>query len=70
MGDFDGRSNREFIQFLSYAFRSATEVQSHLYVALDQGYIDEEQFDELYHQALRVKKLINGFIRYLKGAKR
>ena len=67
---FDGRSNREFIQFLSYAFRSATEVQSHLYVALDQGYIDEEQFDALYHQALRVKKLINGFIRYLKGAKR
>lgn len=67
---FDGRSNREFIQFLGYAFRSATEVQSHLYVALDQGYIDEEQFDELYHQALRVKKLINGFIRYLKGAKR
>ena len=32
---FDGRSTREFIRFLGYAFRSATEVQSHLYVALD-----------------------------------
>lgn len=67
---FDGRSNQEFIQFLGYAFRSATEVQSHLYVALDQGYINEEQFDEMYQRAVRVKKLINGFIRYLKSAKR
>ena len=28
---FDGGSNREFIKFLGYALRSATEVQSHLY---------------------------------------
>lgn len=67
---FDGRSNQEFIHFLGYAFRSATEVQSHLYVALDQGYIDKGRFDQLYGQAVEVKKLINGFIRYLKSAKR
>jgi len=36
---FDSQSNKAFIQFLGYALRSATEVQSHLYVALDQGYV-------------------------------
>ncbi|MFQ6117372.1 MAG: four helix bundle protein [Candidatus Bipolaricaulia bacterium] len=28
---FDSQSNQAFIQFLGYALRSATEVQSHLY---------------------------------------
>ena len=33
---FDSQSSKSFIQFLEHALRSATEVQSHLYVALDQ----------------------------------
>jgi len=64
---FDGRSTQEFIRFLGYAFRSATEVQSHLYVARDQEYLDEDAFAGVYDQAITVKKLLNGFIRYLKG---
>ena len=67
---FDGRSTQEFILFLGYAFRSATEVQSHLYVALDQDYLVKDEFADLYQQAVETKKLINGFIRYLKEAKR
>ena len=67
---FDGRSTQEFIRFLGYAFRSATEVQSHLYVALDQDYLVKDAFADLYQQAVETKKLINGFIRYLKEAKR
>jgi len=67
---FDGRSTQEFIRFLGYAFRSATEVQSHLYVALDQDYLVKDEFADLYQQAVETKKLINGFIRYLKEAKR
>lgn len=67
---FDGRSTQEFIRFLGYAFRSATEVQSHLYVALDQDYLVKDEFANLYQQAVETKKLINGFIRYLKEAKR
>jgi four helix bundle protein len=66
---FDGRSTQEFLRFLGYAFRSATEVQSHLYVALDQAYVRKEDFDAVYQQATEVKKLINGFIRYLSQAK-
>jgi hypothetical protein len=28
----------------------AAEVQTHLYIALDQGYIDQEKFDEVYER--------------------
>lgn len=67
---FDSQSNQGFIQFLGYALRSATEVQSHLYVALDQDYIEEEKFNELYQQASKAKSLISGFMRYLKSSSR
>jgi len=67
---FDSRSDQEFIRFLSYAFRSASELQSHLYIALDQGYVSQEQFDQLYSEAVGVKKLLNGFIRYLQSKPR
>ena len=67
---FDARSTLEFVRFLGYAFRSATEVQSHLYVALDQDYLMQNEFENLYQQAVETKKLINGFIRYLRKAAR
>jgi len=67
---FDGRSNQEFIRFLGYAFRSATELQSHLYVALDRQYVSQERFNALYERAAAIKKLPNGFIRYLRTVKR
>ncbi len=33
---------------------SAAEVQSHLYVALDQMYIHEKEFNQIYEQAEKV----------------
>jgi len=65
---FDSQSNQEFIKFLGYAFRSATEVQSHLYIALDQNYITKEVFTSTYEHANKIKSLIRGFIRYLKNS--
>lgn len=64
---FDSGSNREFIKFLNYAVRSATEIQSHLYVALDQGYISQEEFDSLRDRTIKVKNLGSGFLRYLRS---
>jgi four helix bundle protein len=52
--------------FLYYALRSASEVQSHFYVALDQSYIAESQFTEVYEQASRTKSMIFRFIDYLR----
>jgi four helix bundle protein len=67
---FDRQSKKEFIKFLYYASGSASEVQSHLYVALDQNYISEQEFQKTYDQAKRTKGLVNGFIAYLKGRKK
>ena len=64
---FDSNSDDEFVRFLRYALRSGTEVQSHLYVALDQAYIDRDAFDSLYNQADKVRSIISGFIRYLRS---
>jgi four helix bundle protein len=65
---FDSQSSQAFIPFLGYALRSATEVQSHLYVALDQKYISQDEFSALYEQAAKVKSIIHGFMRYLRRA--
>jgi len=39
-------------------------------VALDAGYIDQEQFDQLYEMAETVGKLTGGLMRYLKNSDR
>ena len=62
---FSRRTTKEFVQFLFIAKGSAAEVQSQLYVALDQAYINEERFDELHAKSDEVARLISGFIRYL-----
>ena len=63
---FDSESNPEFIRFLRYAKRSYTEVQSQLYIALDEGYINSTEFKETYDLAARTRATIHGFITYLK----
>jgi four helix bundle protein len=67
---FDAGSNQEFQRFLLYSLRSSSEVQSHLYVALDQGYLDDKGFALLYGRSRSVKNLIGGFRRYLRSAPR
>ena len=47
------------------ALGSCKEIQSHLYVALDQGYADQEGFDDAYRQADMVGQLINAAINNL-----
>ena len=62
---FKAGSDREFIRFLKIARRSAAEVQSHLYVLLDRGYIKKDVFDKVYRACEDANGLIGGFIRYL-----
>jgi four helix bundle protein len=64
---FDSGSNLEFRRFLGYARRSASEVQSHLYVALDQGYLKAEEFDGLYERAEKVRRMVTSLSRYLRS---
>ena len=62
---FDSETNREFVRFLRYAKRSCTEVESELYVALDQKYVTNDAFKDVYDHAARTRAAIRGFIKYL-----
>lgn len=63
---FARRSNKEFVQFLFIAISSAAELQSHLYIAVDQSYVSKEVFNSLYEQAAKTSRIISGLIKYLR----
>jgi four helix bundle protein len=62
----DCESKAEFARFLGIARRSAVEVQSLLYTALDIGYIDAEVFQSIYDQAEKTKALTGAFMHSLR----
>lgn len=66
---FDAGSDAEFIRFLKIARRSASEVQSQLYLALDRQYITQQELNGTYEIAIETKRLINGLISYLRQSK-
>jgi four helix bundle protein len=55
------------VQFLFIAISSSAEVQSYLYIAVDQGYVSKETFDSIYNQAGKTSRIISGLIEYLLG---
>jgi four helix bundle protein len=63
---FVRRSSKEFVQFLFIAMSSAAEVQSHMYIAVDQGYVSKDAFDLIYEQANKTSRIISGLITYLR----
>jgi four helix bundle protein len=66
---FGSGSRPEFIRFLRYAQRSATELMSQLYIALDQAYITQDQFEQLRKLAEDAHATIGGFIKHLQTKK-
>ena len=66
---FGAGSDAEFVKFLGYARRSNSEVQSQCYAALDQKYLTEERFQELYAKANMIERQINTLISYLHRSK-
>lgn len=66
---FARRTHKEFVNFLGMAHASVAEVQSHLYIALDQNYISEKKFTELYYSADEVSRMIQGLVKYLRNPK-
>jgi four helix bundle protein len=67
---FDSGTNPEFVRFLKIARRSASEVQSQLYLAMDRAYISQEDLAIAYELATEAKRLINGMIGYLRRSRR
>lgn len=71
---YERDGNKEFLQFLSLAKGSVGEVKAQLYVALDTGFISQQEFHEIYELATQTGQLVGGFMRYivqsdLRGAK-
>jgi len=53
------------MKFLDYSRASLAETLSHSYVALDQGYISQEELEHVKRQSDVVWKKVNNFITYL-----
>ena len=62
---FESQNDRTFKRYLYIAKASSGEVRAQGYIALDQGYISQEEFNALYALATETSSLIAGFIRYL-----
>ncbi len=66
IGEAHGRySFEDKRRLLDVSLGSCKELQSHLYVALDQAYVSQGEFDEAYRQADVVGQLINGAVNNL-----
>src|SRR3990167_5463726 len=66
---FERGGNQELIQFLYIAKGSCGEVRSQLYIALDQGYISRDQFDQMLNSFKRISGMLSSLIDYLKGSR-
>ncbi|MBN2389259.1 MAG: four helix bundle protein [Anaerolineae bacterium] len=62
---YESQNNRTFIRYLFIAKGSAAEARAQAYVALDQGYITQENFDTLYQLTDQTSRRIRGLITYL-----
>lgn len=62
---YERGSNKDFAKYLFISKGSAGEVRSMLYIARDQGYINDEIFAECYELAVRCNQLCWGLIKHL-----
>ena len=64
---FESQMQVLFIQFLSRAKGSAGELRAQLYIALEQGYITNNEFKSTFALAELCSKQLASFIRYLES---
>ena len=65
---FERSSKRDFVNFLHIARGSAGEVRSQLYLALDLGYISQEQFADFQNRCKDILRLLSALIASLQKA--
>jgi four helix bundle protein len=68
---FGRHSDKDFANFLTIAHASLSEVQSHLYIALDLNYISIQIFQEMYERLEEIGKMTSRLAAHLReSAKR
>lgn len=65
---FERDGDKEFLQFLSQAKGSCGEVRSQLYHALDEGYLNEEQFTQMRENCRSVSAKLSRLMTYLRNS--
>ena len=63
---FERDGDKEFANFLSIAKGSAGDTRSLLYVALDQNYISESEFNSILGRLIENSRVISGLSNYLR----
>jgi len=63
---FGRHSDKEFANFLNVAHASISESQSHLYVALDLGYANQDDFTRLYGMFDEVSRMTMALAKHLR----
>jgi four helix bundle protein len=66
---YERSSKKEFAMFLGYAKGSAGELRSQLYVALDQKYISQDQFNDAHRRASEISSQLSKFSTYLRAVR-
>jgi len=64
---FESRTQAMFIEFLGRAKGSAGELRSQAYLALDQLYLLQAEFDEVYQLVESCSKQLAGLMKYLES---
>ena len=62
---FESRTRGLFIDYLGRAKASAGELRAQTYVALDVGYLEQAQFEDLYDLTGKCSRQLSRFIAYL-----
>ena len=62
------RTDRDFAHFLNISLGSLAETKSHMYLALDLGYVSEEAFSEIYESLDEVGKMVFSLASHLRAA--
>ena len=66
---FERDGNKEFSHFLGIAKGSCGELRSQLFVALDQGYMNQTDFQTVYREVSKLSRMLSGLIKYLRRSK-
>ena len=64
---FERESNRQCLNFLSYAKGSCGELRSQIYIGMDVGYIDKKTANNWIKEAVEISSMLSGLMKTKRG---